>query len=333
MSGPDAGRRGRIAVVGAINVDLVVAAARLPAPGETVVGPGVARHGGGKGANAALAAARAGAQVSFVGALGSDGGAADAEQDLRDAGVDCTGVERLHDVPTGMALIVVDPEGENQIAVGAGANHALDAGHVRDCISRCAGDLDCVLVSTEIPGDAVCAAVRAATAAGVRCVLNPAPVIPAVIDILDQAPILTPNRGELVALLEGLPGPVGRPGVDAPVADQARALSALTGAPVCVTLGGDGVLVCAADEMTRIAAPPVSARDATGAGDTFNGVLAAWLAGGAAMSDAARAATTAASLSVAAVGARAGMPTRDAILRALGSAPPDGDTHRHAIHP
>jgi ribokinase len=323
-------RPGRVLVVGAINVDLVVRAPHLPAPGETVVGPAVVRHGGGKGANAAVAAARAGAAVAFVGALGTDAAAADAERDLLAAGVDCDGVQRLDDQPTGMALIVVDPDGENQIAVGAGANHALDAGHVGDRVARAAGAIDCVLVSTEVPDAAVAAAVRAAATAGVRCVLNPAPPVPTVLDILDQGPLLTPNRGELDALARtlarrrgaerhGAERHGGRDDVTATPEDQARALGAITGAPVCVTLGADGVLVCDDGQVTSISAPAVNARDATGAGDTFNGVLAAWLAGGAALSDAVRAATTAASLSVAEAGARAGMPTREAIVEATAS--------------
>ena len=318
MSVPYAGR-GRVVVVGAINVDLVVAAAHLPAPGETVVGPDVTRHGGGKGANAAIAAARAGARVSFVGALGTDAAAGDAEGDLLAEGVDCDGVQRLRGASTGMALIVVDPDGENQIAVGAGANHALDPQHVHARISQPDLEIDCVLVSTEIPGDAVIAAVRAAAAAGVRCILNPAPVIPAVLDVMHHAPILTPNHVELAALLKLVEDRDGGAGLDTSAEEQARALGELTGAPLCVTLGADGVLLCEDDEVTRIAASSIATRDATGAGDTFNGVLAAWLAEGASLRDAGDAATAAASLSVAAVGARSGMPRRDAILRALAS--------------
>jgi ribokinase len=314
-----AGSTGRVAVVGAINLDLVVVASRLPGPGETVVAPGVQRFGGGKGANAAVAAARAGAAVAFLGAVGDDAAAGEAERDLRDAGVDLRGLARLPGAPTGTALIVVDPDGENQIAVGAGANGAVDSARLATELAERAADLDAVLVSTEIPGEAVLAAVAAAAAAGLTCVLNPAPPVLAVADALAHRPILTPNRGELAALLGMLDG-------DAPrdVADPeppARALAARTGAPVIVTLGPDGVLVLErpdADAL-RIAAPRVDVRDATGAGDTFNGVLVAGLAAGAPLADAARRATAAASLSVGAPGARAGMPDPariDALLAA-----------------
>jgi ribokinase len=296
-----------LVVVGAINVDLVVSAPRLPGPGETVVGPGVEQHGGGKGANAAVAAARSGARVRLVGAIGSDGTGAAALDDLRADGVDVELVESLDDVATGVALIVVDPAGENQIAVGAGANGALSAAHVSDALDAALANTGCVLVSTEIPGDAIDAAVRAAVDAGVRCVLNPAPVVPAVSDLLALGPILTPNRTELRDLT----------GESDPAAG-ARALQQLTRAPVVVTLGGDGALVLdAGGEPVLLPARPADVLDTTGAGDTFNGVLAAGLARGDGLHAAVRRAMVAASISVGAVGARGGMPDGATIDAAL----------------
>jgi ribokinase len=294
---------GGVVVVGAINVDLVVAAPRLPAPGETVVGERVERHGGGKGANAAVAAARAGATVRLIGAVGADEHGRGALDELRSAGVDVDGVAVLDEEPTGVALIVVDPSGENQIAVGAGANYAVTAQQVRGAL----GSPHCVLVSTEIPGDAVVAAVRSASATGAACVLNPAPVVPAVAEVLDAAPIVTPNATEVVEL-------AGEADVEA----AARAVMARTGAPVIVTLGGDGALVLTPDGRADHI-PPFAAevRDTTGAGDTFNGVLAAHLAAGEDLHAAARAATAAAALSVGHVGARDGMPDARAIEAAL----------------
>lgn len=158
-------------VVGAINVDFVVAANRLPGPGETVVGAGIERHGGGKGANAAVAAARAGATVTLVGAVGAVGAdetGTGALTDLRAQGVEVDHVAVLDTEATGVALVVVDPRGENQIAVGAGANTALTPAWVRAALHDTLLTAGCVLVSTEIAG----AAVEAATAAGVPCVLN-----------------------------------------------------------------------------------------------------------------------------------------------------------------
>ncbi|KWW97196.1 Ribokinase [Carbonactinospora thermoautotrophica] len=323
-------------MVGAINVDLVVAAGRLPGPGETVVGARVERHGGGKGANAAVAAARAGAAVRLVGAVGADENGASALSELRAQGVGVGDVAVLDGEATGVALIVVDPEGENQIAVGAGANAAVTADQVGAALQDALPGAGCVLVSTEIPGDAVAAAVQAATAAGVPCVLNPAPVIPEVVDLLAHGPLLTPNAteiAELAAMLGQQPaGMVAAAGEEALGAtgggatgagrraevDGARMVVARTGAPVVITLGGDGVLVLTPDgQVDHVPPTPVTVRDTTGAGDTFNGVLAARIAAGDRLDVAVRVATTAASLSVAQLGARDGMPDAVTIEAAL----------------
>ncbi|PYE12227.1 ribokinase [Williamsia limnetica] len=296
----------RVIVVGAINVDFVIATVRLPGPGETVVGPRVDRHGGGKGANAAVAAARAGASVELIGAAGADDTGDGALTDLRDDGVDVGAVVRT-DAPTGVALIVVDQAGENQIAVGAGANAELTAEQVRDSLT----DLrpgDCVLISTEIPGAAVLAAVETAAAAGARCVVNPAPPIPEIADAVQYGPILTPNAGECLEL-------AGMLGADSDTVEEAAtALSEATGSAVVVTLGGDGLLVgIPGHGVERIPARAATVRDTTGAGDTFNGVFAARLAAGDTTNAAATVANVAAAMSVSYVGARTGMPTWDQI--------------------
>ncbi|MDP9435271.1 MAG: PfkB family carbohydrate kinase [Actinomycetota bacterium] len=310
-------------VVGAINVDLVVAAPRLPGPGETVVGGGPERHGGGKGANAAVAAARAGASVHLVGAVGADDTGTSTLRELQDEGIDVTGLAVLPDRATGVALIVTAPDGENQIAVGAGANGGVTPEHVRRALDRALPTAGCVLVSTEIPGSAVAAAVEAATDAGVRCILNPAPVIPEVARLLDKGPLLTPNAAES----DDLAGMLPDGGADATVVGEgttpstravrtaaAVRLTRRTSSPVVVTLGGDGALVVTPDgQVDHVPPRPTQVRDTTGAGDTFNGVLAARLAAGDALLAAVRVAGTAAALSVAHVGARGGMPTMAAI--------------------
>lgn len=311
---------GEVVVVGAVNVDLVVAAPQLPGPGETVVGPGMERHGGGKGANAAVAAARAGARVRFVGAVGDDDFGRDALAELRAEGVAVDDVAVLDDLATGVALIVVDAAGENQIAVGAGANGRVGAGDVRAALARALPDVGCVLVSTEIPEAAVAAAVETATAAGVPCVLNPAPVVPVVAALLALGPIVTPNAGE-AALLAGTEGTArdgtGSSRVLTDALHRARDIGGRTAAPVVVTLGGDGVLLVDPDGATEhLPSRSVAVRDTTGAGDTFNGVLAARLAAGDELARAARAANAAAALSVAEVGARSGMPHEKAIQAA-----------------
>jgi ribokinase len=299
------GPAGEVVVVGAVNVDMVVTTATLPGPGETVVGEGVQRFGGGKGANAAVAAARAGARVRYVGAVGDDDLGHGALDELRSEGVVVDDVAVLPGVATGTALIVVDARGENQIAVGLGANGRVDPQAVTSALRAALGTAGCVLVSTEIPGSAIAAAVRTATGAGARCVLNPAPVVDVVGELLGHGVVLTPNAGEAATV-------AGSDGRD-PVAD-ARAIASRTGAPAVVTLGGDGAVVAGpSGEVERVPARQASVRDTTGAGDTFNGVLAARLAAGDELTEAVRTANAAAALSVTAPGARGGMPVLAAI--------------------
>lgn len=301
-----------VIVVGAINVDLVVAAPRLPGPGETVVGGGLQTFGGGKGANAAVAAARAGAAVRLIGAVGDDDTGVAALLELRNEGVDVSDVAVLAGESTGVALIVVDDRGENQIAVGAGANAAITADHITRCLGAALPSAGCVLVSTEIPAAAIAAAVEVATTAGVVCLLNPAPVAPVVVESLSRGPIVTPNETELHDLTTLLGGN------DAgSIEDAASRIVAISRQPVVVTQGGDGVLLVTSDSVRHVGAPSVKVRDTTGAGDTFNGVLATRLAAGDDLRTAVPYAVAAAALSVAEAGARGGMPTAAAIEAAM----------------
>jgi ribokinase len=317
-----------VVVVGAINADLVVTADHLPRPGETVVGPRLQRYGGGKGANAAVAAVRTGAIVRLVGAVGADDTGNSTLDELRADGIDVSGVAVLPGEATGVALIVVDPQGENQIAVGAGANSAVTAQQVTKALSEVLARTGCVLVSTEIPEESVIAAVEAAIFAGVPCILNPAPVVPAVLRLLRKGPLLTPNATELIALVAAMDqthadGHASRNNFsDDPqaVTERARKLATVSQAPVVVTMGGRGALIVSPDgHSEHFPAPPATVRDTTGAGDTFNGVLAARLAAGDQLRVAVRTAIVAASISVAHVGARAGMPSAALIAAGLRS--------------
>jgi len=284
----------RVVVVGSINADLVVVTERLPGPGETVSGGRFARHGGGKGANQAVAAARLGAQVAMVGAVGADelGDAAVAE--LQDEGIDVSGVVRMDDAATGVALIVVDADGENQIAIAAGANGRLGAAHVPHPEGE-----GVLLLGFEVPDEAV---VAGAEAAGWTTILNPAPARAIPEAVLASRPILTPNATEAAQLT----------GEEDPEA-AARALRERTGAPVLITLGGDGALLLDGDGAQRLPAPRVDVVDATGAGDALNGALAAELAAGRPLADAARFAIAAAARSTTREGARGGMPRRQEV--------------------
>ena len=287
----------RVIVVSSINTDLVVTAARLPAAGETVTGGHFSRHGGGKGANQAVAAARLGAEVAMVGAVGDDDLGAEALDALRTEGVDVDAVLQLEGVPTGVALIAVDAAGENQIAVASGANAEIDAEAVERALAEQPAAV--LLLAHEIPEAASLAAARVATGA---IVLNPAPARPVADELLALGPILTPNDGEARELT----------GEDDPEA-AARALAERTGAPVLLTLGARGVLLLRDGEIEILAAPKVQVADTTGAGDTFNGALATELAAGRDLREAAAFAVAAASLSTRVAGAREGMPRRDEV--------------------
>ena len=251
-------------VVGSVNQDLVVRLPSLPRPGETVTGGTFERHGGGKGANQAVAAARAGAAVRMIAAVGDDDLGAEAIAELEAEGIDVSAVQRL-DTPTGVALIAVDEQGENQIAVASGANHALTAEAVERALAGAAPG-GVVLLSLEIPDAAVLAGARAG---GLTVVLNPAPARALPDALLALSPLLTPNADEACALS----------GEAEPEA-AARALAERTGAAVVVTIGAGGALLADGGSVQRLPAPEVDAVDTTGAGDAFNGALACALAGG-----------------------------------------------------
>jgi ribokinase len=287
---------GSIVVIGAINVDLVVSGAALPAPGHTVTGGVFAQHHGGKGGNQAVAAARAlggGPGVVIVGAVGNDALGHDALETLRSEGV-ATSVAMRPGVPTGVALICVGPDGENQISVAPGANAELSGGNVTSAFEQ-VHEVGVVLASLEVSHGAVRAAAAWCSEHQVPLVLNPAPEQPWVGELAALAAFVTPNEHELEAL-GTLPD----------------------GVVVVQTRGEEGVLIIQGAEEERVAAPRVQAVDTTGAGDCFNGVFAAGLAEGLEVSAAAQRAAAAAALSVTKVGAREGMPTRaelDAFLQ------------------
>jgi ribokinase len=279
-----------IAVVGSINLDVVVGVERHPAPGETVIGGDRRELPGGKGANQAVAAARLGAAVSLVGRVGADAAGAGLRAGLAGEGVDVGHVGEDLDAATGMALIAVDAAGENTIVVSPGANARVGADDVAAASDVLAGAA-VVLLQHEVPQEAVAAAIEAA---GGTVVLNPAPAraLAAPVDVL------VPNRGELEAL-------AGRAG------DPVALARSLAGArAVVVTLGAEGAVVVERERLERVAAPRVDAVDTTGAGDAFCGALAQALAEGAALVEAARWAVRAAAASVTRPGAQGGLPRR-----------------------
>ena len=303
---------GRVVVVGSVNVDLVVVTARLPGPGETVTGGDVARHHGGKGGNQAVAAARLGASVAFVGAVGADDFGAAARAALVAEGIDVTHLATV-ERPTGVALIVVDERAENLIAVAPGANGAVTEAAVVGALAALGlGPGDVVLACREIPPPAVHAALAAARAAGAVAVLNPAPADGLASSTIDLADILTPNETEL-AVLAGQGGPAGQPGPAEPAGPESAARALLAGGragrAIVVTLGAAGALLVPADgPALAIPAARIQPVDTTGAGDAFNGALAAGIADGRSLAGAVLRAVAAAGLSTTRPGARNGMP-------------------------
>lgn len=296
------GMTGRVVVVGSVNIDLVAMVDHLPAPGETVTGGRFAQHHGGKGGNQAVAAARLGAPTSFVGAVGADDHGTAARAALAAEGVDVAELRTLPDQATGVALILVDSQGENCIAVAGGANTALEPGHVRESLARLGpGAGDVVLVGHEIPTATANEALRYAKAAGAITVFNPAPATGVGPETLALGDILTPNQGEAAQLVghEGDPEALGR--------DLLARISG--GGHALVTLGGRGALLVGQEGSSMIPAPELPVVDTVGAGDTLNGALAAGLAAGLPATDAARRAVVAAALAIARPGAREGMPT------------------------
>ncbi len=288
---------GRITVIGSINVDLVVRADRLPLPGETILGGRFTQFQGGKGANQAVAAARAGAQVTMVGAVGDDAYGPTALQALRDEGIDVSRV-RTVDAPTGVALIGVGARGENMILVAPGANAQL----TEDDIDL--ADAAVLLTNFEVPLPIAVASVRAARAAGAIPVVTPAPAHALWADLLELAPVLVPNEHELTVMI----------GNDDPAAALAEVTGNTSGA-VVVTQGPAGALLGRGAERRRFDSPrPVAEPvDTTGAGDAFVGALATWLALGRSLEEAIRAGNAAGALSVMSAGARASLPGRGAI--------------------
>jgi ribokinase len=318
----------RVIVVGSVNIDLVAQAERLPAPGETVTGAVFSRHHGGKGGNQAVAAVRLGAPTAFIGAVGDDDFGPGARAALAAEGIDLSGLATVPG-PTGVALILVDARGENLISVASGANGALTAGQVTTAIAALAiGPDDVVLVCHEVPTAAVRAALRAGRAAGATTILNPAPAAGLDRSTFGLADVLTPNRGELSALVADESRRVGRgPGPAARAEVAARSLidpnSEGSGVrcAVVVTLGPAGaVIVETGREPVDLPAHRVTAVDTVGAGDAFNGALAAGLAAGLDLEDAARRAIAAAGLATTRAGAREGMPTAAALEATLAGA-------------
>jgi ribokinase len=295
----------RIVVVGSINMDLVTLAPRFPAPGETLMAESFHTIPGGKGANQAVAAARLGAEVYLIGALGDDVFGKQLRRGLADEGVDIDHVRILDDCASGTASITV-AQGDNHILVVPAANARVtpeQVEHARDLIERA----DAVLVQMEIPLETVEATVRLAHELGVPVILNPAPAQPLPVDWLKLVRYVTPNQHELAILL------------DAAANEDFHALMQRTPCPVVLTRGDEGAWYREAGKPVHQPGFHVDVVDTTGAGDTFNAALAVFLHEG--LPTAVRKACAAAALSVSRLGAQGGMPRRSEVEALLAQQP------------
>ena len=302
-------------VLGSSGFDLTIHLSRLPKPGETLLGGELHTGPGGKGANAAIAARRAGAEVMFLTAFGDDDfGRRIADHDRRE-GLDLSLAKTVVGQANQVALIFVSEDGENLIGVAPGASLHLRADDIDDLPAAAFPAGAALLASLEIPVPTVARGLERARDAGMRTILNPAPADRTILDgsLLSLVDVLTPNQEEAKALT----------GLNTATSDgalaAARQLRERGAKAVIVTLGRDGCLVVTNEIVTQIAAFRVDVVDTVGAGDAFNGALAAALADGDDLVHAAKIACAAGALAVTRPGAQGALPTRSEIERLMAS--------------
>lgn len=305
----------RIIVVGSINTDLVASVDRFPSTGETVICRSFATFGGGKGANQAMAAARLGAPVMLVGAVGADAYGDERLADLARAGVDISAVSRVAGMPSGLALIQVNANAENTITIVPGANGTVSPERLERVLADSLQPDDVICCQAELPLETSARALAIAGRAGAVRVLNAAPVTVGVRDLVPLAEILIVNEVEATSLA-GVPD-VGPKSAGRVAAD----LAGMGPSAVIITLGADGAYVRSPGFAELVPSPPVPVVDTTGAGDAFIGAFATWLVEGQPVDLAVRAGVAAGALAVQSPGAQASLPTRAALMPFLGRSP------------
>jgi ribokinase len=300
----------KIVVVGSLNMDLIINAPRIPAPGETIIGHGFHTAAGGKGANQAVAAARLGAQVSMVGRVGNDAYGQTQLSNLAADGVDTTFVKVDPETHTGVALITVDDAGENSIVVSSGANWQVGVADVDDA-EAAVTSADMLLLQLETQAEVVDRAVELAARHAVPVVLNPAPARPVRPELLRRVTYLIPNESETALL------------ADQPVAnlesaqDAARRLRQMGVGTVVLTLGGQGAFLIAEGQEEHVPAFPVKVVDTTAAGDAFVAGFAVAVASGQPLLEAVRFAAAAGALATTQLGAQPSLPALEMVNQLL----------------
>jgi len=306
-------RKASVIVLGSVNTDLVIRGERIPRPGETVLGGTFYRAAGGKGANQAVAAARASTErVTFISAVGDDAFGHEAISGFQIENLDPRFIRVVPKAASGVALIVVDATGENSIAVASGANRELNPADVDAVPEDVFANARVFLACLESRLETVERGLRRARAAGLTTILNPAPAGPLIghLDVLEWVDVLTPNAGE-AAMLLGMPANQPSSG-ETTEFKAARELQRRGARSVVVTLGSAGALVVG-ETSEHVPAVKTTPLDTTAAGDAFNGALAIALAEGRKLIDAVRWATHAAAISVTREGARPSLARREEI--------------------
>jgi len=300
---------GAILVVGSINMDLVVRARQMPAPGETVLGESFVTSPGGKGANQAVAVARQGGGCSFLGRVGDDEFGALLVKGMSAEGINCEGVLKTEDAPTGVAVIIVDARGENSIVVASGANHMVTPDDIYGR-AELFEQAEVVLLQLELPLPTVCAARKLSARHGCKVILDPAPAPASLPAELCEVDVISPNVAE-AEVITGQKADDKDERVDKLVASHLIARGARS---AVLKLGGRGSLVVTADgQIERIRPYKVDIVDTTAAGDAFTASLAVGMVRGLDLPEAARIANAAGALACTKFGAQPAMPTADEI--------------------
>ena len=298
--------RRQILVVGSSNTDMVIKAAHLPRPGETILGGTFFMNPGGKGANQAVAIARLGGPVTFICKTGSDIFGHQSQQLFEEEGINTSYVFSDSVNPSGVALITVDEKAENCIVVASGANANLlpsDLEKAEEAIERA----DLVLMQLEVPMETVCFVADIAWQKGKKVILNPAPAHPLPVDLLRHLYLITPNETE-AEMITGV-----KITDESSAGEAARALSGMGVQHVIITLGSKGALIYSNGKAEMVPALKVEAVDTTAAGDVFNGALTVALSEGRSLKEAARFACKASAISVTRVGAQSSAPYRNEV--------------------
>jgi ribokinase len=299
----------KIVVVGSLNMDLVIKMTRIPKPGETLLGGNFKTFPGGKGANQAVAAARMRTNVCMVGCVGKDAFGSELITSLEKDEINTSHILKHPTAATGVALIQVDFQGHNSIAVAPGANYELTGLDVEKALQNI-GDFDVLVLQLEIPVDTVYSAISYASQKGIKIILNPAPARVLDQNILKLVDFLVPNEYELAIMID-------EPGLSESLIDQHLSnIRELGSKNFVVTMGQQGaVIIGNADQIVHIPAYTVQAVDTTAAGDCFVGALAVALCEGQSLAACVAFASAAAALSVTREGAQPSLPLREAVLK------------------